>query len=59
MDDLTMETKFVQVCKWILKGLEEPTTWAHKSLEPVKSRSLVLKKSINKSHFTLAAGEGI
>ncbi|KAJ8014697.1 hypothetical protein DPEC_G00018340 [Dallia pectoralis] len=56
MDDLTVTTLHVPGARWILKGLEEMTTWARMSFKPTKSRSLVLKKGkvTNKFCFTLA-----
>ncbi|XP_038154112.1 uncharacterized protein LOC119791846 [Cyprinodon tularosa] len=55
MDDLTVTTSNVPGSRWILKGLEELTTWARMTFKPAKSRSLVLKrgKVINKFIFTL------
>jgi hypothetical protein len=55
MDDLTVATSHVQGGRWILKGLEEMTTWACMYFKPAKSRSLVLKKGkvTNKFRFTL------
>lgn len=44
MDDLTVTTKSVPRCRWILKGLEEMISWARMSFKPTKLRSLVLKK---------------
>jgi len=55
MDDLTVTTPHVPGARWILKGLEEITTWARMCFKPTKSRSLVLKKGkvSNKFRFTL------
>ncbi|KAJ8008617.1 hypothetical protein DPEC_G00106740 [Dallia pectoralis] len=56
MDDLMVTTLHVPGARWILKGLEEMTTWARMSFKPTKSRSLVLKKGkvTNKFCFTRA-----
>nr|XP_055068382.1 uncharacterized protein LOC129450032 [Misgurnus anguillicaudatus] len=55
MDDLTVTTPHVPGGRWILKGLEEMTTWAGMCFKPAKSRSLVLKKGklTNKFRFTI------
>ena len=57
MDDLTVTTPNVPGGRWILKGLEELTTWARMTFKPAKSRSLVLKKGkvTTKFHFTLGS----
>ncbi|XP_067284127.1 uncharacterized protein [Pseudorasbora parva] len=55
MDDLTVTTPHVPGGRWILKGLEEMTSWARMCFKPAKSRALVLKKGkvSNKFSFTL------
>lgn len=51
MDDLTVTTPHVPGGRWILKGLEEMT-----SFKPAKSRSLVLKKEKVSSKFSFTLG---
>ena len=57
MDDLTVTTS-VMGRRWLLKGLERNMTWARMYFKPAKSRSLVLKKVMEKVRFTVA-GETI
>jgi len=54
-DDLTVTTPHVPRGRWILKGLEDITTWALMCFKPEKFSSLVLKKGkvTNQFHFTL------
>lgn len=56
MDDLTVTTTSVPGCRWILKGLEELTTWARMSFKPAKSRSLVLKRGKVTDKFSFFLG---
>ena len=55
MDDLTVTTSSVTGSRWLLKGLEQSTTWARMSFKPAKSRSLVLKKGklMERVRFTI------
>ncbi|XP_067280778.1 uncharacterized protein [Pseudorasbora parva] len=55
MDDLMVTTPHEPGGRWILKGLEEMTSWARMCFKPAKSRALVLKKGkvSNKFSFTL------
>ena len=54
MDDLTVITTSVMGGRWLLKGFERNMTWARMYFKPVKSRSLVLKKGMEKVRFTVA-----
>ena len=55
MDDLIVTTSSVMGSRWLLKGLEQSTTWAWMSFKPAKSRSLVLKKGkvMERVHFRI------
>lgn len=52
MDDLTVTTTSVLGSMWILQWLEKLINWARMSLKPAKSRSLVLKRVVDKFHFS-------
>ncbi|XP_035688709.1 LOW QUALITY PROTEIN: uncharacterized protein LOC118424272 [Branchiostoma floridae] len=56
MDDLTVMTATVPVCRWLLQGLERLITWARMSFKPAKSRSLVLKKGKVAERFRFTLG---
>lgn len=43
-DDLTVTTKSVTGCRWILKPLEKVVEWAWMRFRPAKLRSMVLRK---------------
>ena len=53
MDDMTVTTESHIQARWILKSLEETTTWARMRFKPTKSRSLVVKKGKVTSRFKL------
>ena len=59
MDDLTVTTSSVTGSRWLLKGLEQSTTWARMRFKPAKSRSLVLKKGkvMERVRFTITGGK--
>lgn len=59
MDDMTITTTSVMAARWLLKRIEKHITWARMSFNPVKSRSLVLRKGnvLDKERFRLSGGD--
>ena len=56
MDDLTVTTRSVPGCRWILNGLEEMISWASMSFKLAKLRSLMLKKGKVTGKFCFSLG---
>ena len=60
MDDLTVTTQTHVQAGWILKALEDTTSWEKMKFKFRISRYLVVKKGVNTERFTLTIqGENI
>ena len=57
MDDLTITTRTVIECRWMLEETQDLIQWARMKFKPEKSRSLVLKSGKVQDRFRFKIGD--
>ena len=59
MDDLTITTKSVIECRWMLEETQDLIEWARMKFKPEKSRSLVWKNGKVQDRFRFRIGDAV